>query len=403
MPKFNYVLSTTGGRHEEGVLVASDREAALLKLRKQPKVVLSCDEAGKEKREYFWQKPRFSFEDRMMFTKHLYAMIKAGITITEALQIFIDQTKSKNVKKMFENILSMIKTGQSLSKSLKAYDYIFSNIYINMIATGEESGTLERTLEYLDIQLEKEYDLRKKVKAAFIYPAVILGVTLLMALGIVIFIMPKVTKIFTSFDVDLPLPTRMMIGFSNFITYQWYFAIAGLVVLIVALKFIFKLKVLREGWHKLSLRLPVFGNILVKTNLARFARTMNSLLQSGLAMTKALDIVADMIANSSYKKAILDAKQRVEQGGALGESFLNNETIFPPLMVKMMMVGEKTGGMEESTKHLAELYEKDVDNLTKNLSVLLEPILLVLMGLIVGGLALSIIMPIYQLPNLIQR
>lgn len=405
MAKFNYTISSTGGRHEEGVITAPSREAALQKLRKEHKnrIILSCDEAGKKKIQYFWQKPRLSFEDRMIFTKHLYAMVKAGITITEAIQTFMDQTRRKSTKIMFENILSMTKSGQSLAKSLIPYKEIFTEIYINMIGTGEESGTLEQVLDYLGVQLEKEYDLRKKVKAAFIYPAVILSITLLMALGIVIFIMPKVTKIFTSFDVTLPLPTRALIASSNFLTEQWYFAIAGLVAFVIAMKLIWKFKAVKEGWYRVSLRLPVFGKILVKTNLARFARTMNSLLQSGISMTKSLGIVAESLSNGVYREAVMNAKQRVEQGGNLGDSFAVNERLFPPLMVKIMMVGDKTGSVEDSTKQLAEIYEKDVDNMTKNLSILLEPILLVFMGIVIGGLALSIIMPIYQLPNLIQR
>ena len=304
---------------------------------------------------------------------------------------------------MFESILSMIKSGQSLAKSLKAYNHIFSDVYVNMIATGEESGTLEDILEYLDLQLEKEYDLRKKVKSAFIYPVVILSITMIMALGIVIFIMPKVTRIFTSFDMDLPLLTKMLIVFSNFLTGQWYFALAGLAVVVIFLKFIFKIKIVRRKFHVLTLYIPIFGKILKKTNLARFARTLNSLLQSGVPMTRSLEIVGDMINNDSYKKLVLEARDRIEQGGSLGESFSHSPKLFPPLVVKMLSVGDKSGNVESATQHLAELYEKDVDNITKNLSTLLEPLLLVLMGLVIGGLALSIIMPIYQLPSIIQR
>ncbi len=403
MPKFNCVLSSTGGRHEEGSIIAPSREAALQKLRLEGKIILSCDEDLKKKREYFWQRPRFSFEDKMLFTKHLYAMVRAGITITEAIQLFINETKGKNVKAMFENILNMIKSGQSLSKSLKNYNYIFSDVYVNMVATGEESGTLEQVLMYLGVQLEKEYDLKKKIKAAFIYPVVLLSITVLMALGIVIFIMPKVLKIFSSFDFSLPLPTRILIWITNVMTNQWYFVLGGLVVFIVVIKLISKIKAVREGWHSFSLRIPVFGKILIKANLARIARTLNSLLQSGVPMTKSLTIVGDMVTNNVYKKMIRDASLKVEQGGGLGESFSFNEKFFPPLFVKLLAVGDKTGSVEDSTGQLAEIYEKDVDNMTKNLSVLLEPILLVLMGVVVGGLALSIIMPIYQLPNMIQR
>lgn len=403
MAKFEFVLSTTGGRREEGVLIASTKEAALQKLRQTNKIIISCNESCKKKMTFFWEKPHLSFEDKLMFTKHLHAMIKAGIVITEALQIFIDQTKNKNSREMFETILNMIKSGQTLAKSLANYKDVFSDVYVNMLAAGEESGTLEDTLEYLEIQMEKDYDLRKKLKGALIYPAVIMSITLIMALGIVVFIMPKVTKIFSTFKMKLPFITQMLIDFGDLMTNKYYIAIPGFIAFIIALIFILKLKPVKKFFGRVGLKMPVVGKILIKTNLALFARTLSSLLKSGIAMSKALDIVYSTMSNDLYKNAILDAKQRVEQGGTLADSFEKYPKLFPTLMVKILMVGERTGSLENSTEHMAEMYEKDVDNITKNLSTLLEPILLVFMAMIVGGLALAIITPIYQLPNMIHK
>lgn len=399
MAKFAYILTTNTGKREEGEVIAQSQDLAVRKIQKEGKIILSCTEIIKPKHEWFWEKPRLSFEDKMMFTKHLSAMIKAGITITEAFNIFIEQTGSKGGKKMFENILISIKNGQTLSKSLAQYPKIFSEIYINMIAVGEESGTLEQVLEYLDLQLEKEYDLKKKIKSAFIYPVVILSITLLMALGIVVFIMPKITKIFTTFKVDLPLPTKILIWLTNNIG----LSIGALAGFIAAMIFLFKIKAVKQAWQRFALHLPIFGKILIKTYLARFSRNLHSLLQSGLTMTRAIEVVANTMGSEIYQHTVLEAKQRVEQGGSLGESFSHYPKLFPMIMVKMLMVGEKTGGMEASTGHLAELYERDVDNITKNLSTLLEPLLLVLMATVVGGLAISIILPIYQLPNIISK
>ncbi len=399
MPKFAYVLTSNTGRHEEGEIIAQNQELAIRKLQTEGKIILSCNEITKPKREWFWEKSKLSFEDKMLFTKHLSAMIKAGITISEAFEILIDQSQNKATKKMYENIMTAIKNGQSLSKSLALYKNNFSDIFISMIAVGEEAGTLEQVLEYLDVQMEKDYDLRKKVKGALIYPIAILSITILMALGIVFFIMPKITKIFSTFKVALPLPTRVLIWMSDNIG----ITVGALVGFVLFIFLLFRIKPVKKAWQRFSLKLPVFGKIFTKTYLARFARNLHSLLQSGLAMTRSLEIVADTIGSDSYRKAILDAKERVEQGGSLGESFSYTPDLFPVIMVKMLMVGEKTGGVESSTEHLAELYEKDVDNITKNLSTLLEPLLLIFMAAVVGGLALSIIMPIYQLPNLISR
>lgn len=399
MPKFAYVLSTTGGKKEEGEIIAETREIAIEKLKGEDNIILSCSQIEKSKHEWFWEKPNLSGEDLLMFTSYLSAMITAGITISEAFEIIISQTKEAANKKMFENITTAMRNGQTMSKSLSIYPDVFSEIYINMIGIGEESGTLELALSKLEIQLEKDCDLRKKIKAAFIYPAVILVVTVLMAFGIVVFIMPKVMKIFTTFKVALPLPTRMLIWAAGNI---WL--LVGIIIFtIISIVVLFKFKFIKKLWNRASLHFPLFGNILIKTYLARFSRTINSLLQSGIVMTKALDIAAQTIGSETYKEIIVLSREKVESGGSLSASLENYPKYFPSIMSKMLMVGERTGGMESATAHLASLYEKDVDNITKNLSVLLEPLLLVFMAAIVGGLAISIIMPIYQLPNLISK
>ncbi|MDP2643007.1 MAG: type II secretion system F family protein [Candidatus Peregrinibacteria bacterium] len=399
MPKFEYVLTTNGGKHEDGELFAQDRETAIRKLQTADKIILSCNEITKGKHEWFWEKPSLSSEDLLMFTKYLAAMITAGITIAEAFDIIISQTKDTGSKKMFENITMAMRNGQTMSKSLALYPNVFSEIYVNMIGIGEESGTLEQALNGLEVQLEKDADLRSKIKAAFIYPIIILIVTLLMAFGIVIFIMPKVMKIFTTFKVDLPLPTRMLIWGTNNV----WLILATTIVAIIVIIFLFKFKFIKKLWNKLALHFPIFGNILIKTYLARFSRTIHSLLQSGIVMTKALQIASETIGSETYKDIIIESKQKVEQGGSLSSSLESHPKYFPTIMAKMLMVGEKTGSMEKAVSHLANLYEKEVDNITKNLSVLLEPLLLIFMATIVGGLAISIIMPIYQLPNLISK
>lgn len=402
MARYDYVLTSNSGVRTEGSIDASNLDAAQRKLAKKDKIILSITE-NKHTRSWFWQRPSLSLQDKMLFTKHMATMVKVGITITEGLEILISQTKEKNNKRMYENILEMVQSGQTLSKSLSNYDYIFPEVFINMIATGEQSGTLEQIFEYLDIQLEKEYELRKKVLSAFIYPAVIISVTILVVIGIVLFIMPRITKIFASFDVELPLITRALIIFSDFVTEQPLVAAGAFFVVISFFIFIFKIKILKPFWHRVVLHLPVFGKILIFSNLARFSRTMNSLLQSGVPVTEALDITGNMMTNSVYKKFIYATRDKVEQGANLGESLEGNEKLFPQLATKTLFIGEKTGSLEVTTKRLAELYEHDVDNITKNLSVLLEPLLLVFMAVLVGGVAISIILPIYQLPSLLQK
>lgn len=402
MKKFEYIATDKKGAKKKGTISASSEESAIEKLRENFEVIVSVQEQIKKKLNLF-SKPSLSFEDKMMFTKHMATMIKVGITITEALEIMRSQSDRPNNKKMYETLIEMVRSGQSLANSLNHYPNVFPEIFVNMVATGEESGNLEQVLEYLDIQLEKECEIRKKVISAFIYPAVIVSVTVLMTFGIIVFVMPKITKIFSSFDVVLPLPTRILIGFSTLMTEQTFLAFGIFGAVIAFLIIIFKVKFLKPFWHRVIIYVPVFGKILIYSTLARFSRTLNSLLQSGVPVIKALEITSNMIGNTVYENQIIDAREKVDKGGKLSEALEGNSKIFPPLLTKMLYIGETSGNLETTSEHLAVLYERNVDTMTKNLSVLLEPLLLVFMGVLIGGIAISIILPIYQLPNLIGQ
>ncbi|EKD64176.1 MAG: hypothetical protein ACD_51C00053G0001 [uncultured bacterium] len=402
MRKFNYIVSNADGITEKGYVHAPTEQDAADKLREDGKVIISVIEEASRK-EWFWEKPHLSFVDKMMFVKNLATMMKVGITITEAMDILKTQVNGANNKKMFDNIVAMIRSGQSLSKTLEQYSTVFSDVFVNMVAVGEESGTLERTLEYLEKQLEKDYNIRKRVISAFIYPAFIVSLTLMLTIGIVIFILPKITGIFESFDVTLPLPTRILIGTSSFVTTKPLLTILLIGVFSATVYFLFTSKSIKLIRDTVVLHIPVFGRLMRDMNLARFSRMMNSLLQAGVPITKAISITGKMLTSKPYKDEVERARAMVEKGGTLGEAFSNNEKLFPILLTKLLFIGEKTGSLEATTAHLANMYEKNVTDLTKNLSTLLEPILLVFMGGLVGGVAISIIMPIYQLPNLIGK
>lgn len=400
--RFRYVLRNKIGANRKGVLEAESETDALRRLTEEGNSVLSMREEV-EGWVPFWQKPHLSLEDKLIFTKHLGTMLRAGITITESLQILASQSENLKNREMLESMMGHVRAGQTLSETMKVYPNVFSDLFVNMIETGEKSGTLDQVLDYLDEQLDKEYELHKKVISAFIYPAVIMGVMMILCLGIVFFIMPKISKIFTSFDVRLPLPTRILIGLSTFLTTHPLLSFLITVVVIGLGWFLAVWKRIKTPRDLVILHLPVFGKVLKFSNLARFSRTLFSLLQAGLPVTRALTVIASMLDNQQYKNAVEIAEARVEQGGQLGEAFEGQEKWFPALTVKMLAVGERTGSLETTMKQLASLYERNVDNMTRNLTVLLEPILLVFMGALVGGVSISIILPIYQLPNLISR
>lgn len=402
MPRFVYTLTDKCGKKQEGSISASSKEVALQKLRSDENIILSITEDQKT-RQWTFGRPKMSMDEKLMFVKNLATMIKAGITISESLAILRDQTKKTSHKKMLEDITEMLNSGQSLAKSLKKYDNNFSDIFINMIGTGEESGNLEKVLTYLDLQLEKEYEIKKKVISAMIYPAIIICITLLMAVGIMVFIMPKITKIFKSFKAELPLPTKIIIGMSDVLIKHPIASFLTFVGVVLFFVFIFKIKALKPFWHKILISMPVFGNIFISANIARFSRTMNSLLQASISVPQALRTTGNMLANSLYKNALYEVSEKVERGGRIGENLEQYPKIFPIICTKLIYLGEKTGTLESITEKIAELYERETDTKTKNLSVIIEPLLLVFMAGLVGGMAISIIMPIYQLPNLINK
>lgn len=402
MTQFKYSVIGANNVQEKGAIQAKNKNEAVEALRAQGKKIINLVEV-KPSSFSFLNQPHLSFQEKMMFAKHMSTMIRSGIAISEALGILTEQSKKGPNRTMFNDILQRVNSGQSLSESMREYPKVFSDVFVNMVATGEESGTLDESFEYLDKQLEKEYDLRKKVGSAFIYPAVIVGITLLLVVGIVVFIMPRIINIFSTFDVVLPLPTRIMIGFSSFIVENPLFTLLGVVTFVVGCIFLMKLKKVKAFFARVILYVPIFGKLLRNVNLSRFCQTFHSLLEAGVPITKTLAIVEASLSNEDFKQSVARVKAKVQEGGSLGEAFLPEEKLFPVMFTKMISVGERTGSLGSTVEHLSRLYEKSVDDMTKNLATLLEPILLVFMAGLVGAVAISIILPIYQLPNLIGR
>jgi type IV pilus assembly protein PilC len=404
MKKFHYVVTDSVGKKQKGTLYASTKEAAIEELKGENKVLLTCDEEVAERSFMFgFNKPSFSFEEKMLMAGHMATMLGAGVTLTESLEILIDQTELKQNKLMLEDILHRVNAGQTFADSLSEYPDVFSEIYVNMVAVGEKSGSLVEVLAYLQQQLEKEYELRRKVVGALVYPLVIVSLTVLMVFGIMFFIMPKIMKIFTQFDMDLPLPTKVLMFLTELATGKPLLFFTGLIALLCLAVYLLKARFMKPFWRTILMHAPVFGRLMVDVNMARFSRSLFSLLKAGVAIDKGLEITSKMFSDPLYRDLVLQARDKVQKGAALEEAFKGHEKYFPILAVKMLTVGEKTGNLEQTTEHLAVLYEQNVDNITRNLSVLLEPMLLVFMGVLVGGVAISVILPIYQLPSMIGR
>lgn len=347
---------------------------------------------------------RVSFLDKLLFTKHLAVMVKAGIPLTEALATLVDQTKRNAFKKVLSGVLSDIENGQSLAKSLEKFPKVFDQFYVSLIAIGEESGNLEANLEFLASQLAKDYALRKKIQGAMLYPGVVMAAVFIMGGFIALFVLPKLVDFFSAFDIELPITTKILLFLANTMKDYGILIIGGLVLFLILAISILRLSKVKPWWHKVILKFPLFGQMLAYGQLARFARNLGTLIKSGVPVTKSLETTAATLNNLKFQADLKKINQYLIKGKNIGDALDNKKFAeFPPLVSKMISVGEKTGKLEETLMYLGDFYEDEIDNISKNLSTILEPVLLIVIGLVVGFVALAIISPIYELTGSIRR
>jgi type II secretory pathway component PulF len=335
--------------------------------------------------------------DKLLFAKHLAMMIKAGLPLREGVATIQEQTRSRKFKRTLDNVIKRLDNGESLAQSLTQHGKLFDQLFINMIKVGEESGTLEKNLEYLAEQLEKSYNLKRKVIAAMIYPAVILFSTFILGAALAIFILPKLIPLFKSLRVNLPLSTRILLFVTELIQNYGLFVLLGIAVFLILAFLISRIKIIRLINYKILLRIPIAGTMSKNLNLSLFSRTLGTLIKSGVSIVEALDISANTLTNLVYNKEAKQVSLKVQNGKQISTYLKTKSRLFPATFSRMVKVGEKTGNLEESLLYLADFYEKEVDNTTQKLSTILEPVLLIIIGLIVGFIAISIITPIYQI------
>lgn len=347
---------------------------------------------------------RVSFLEKLLFTKHLAIIIKAGITITEALEILIAQTKSPPFKKILSAVLADIENGQTLTKSLSQHSQVFDQFYLGLIEVGEESGTLEENLEFLAKQLAKDYALQRKIQASMLYPGLVFTAALVMGSFIALFVLPKLVVFFEAFETNLPLTTQVLLFLAKTTKNYGLFIALGFLVMGLVSYAVLQLKFVKPKWHRLILKLPLVGKMLTYAQLARFNFNLGILLKSGVPIAKSLEITSRTLSNLKFKADLLEVSQSLAKGKNIGETLVQKEfPEFPLLVAKMISVGEKTGKLEEVLLYLGDFFEEEIDNLAKNLTTILEPILLIAVGLVVGFVALAIISPIYELTGSIHR
>jgi len=329
----------------------------------------------------------------------LSVMIKAGFSLNKALQVLILQTKNRRFVKVITEIEQDVRKGTAFGDALAKYPDIFSDLFVNMVKVGEASGNIEGNLKLLAVQMKKDHDLRSGIKSAMMYPAVILIAMLAIGTGMMIFVVPNLISVFEELNAELPFATRMVIFISKFLSAQWWLVILVLVFLIIGFRLILRTK---EGIRMLDnmiLKMPIFGNISKEINSARMARTLSSLIESGVSIVKALEVSAGTLTNSLFSESLILASKEVQKGQPLSQSLAASPNLFLPIVTQMIQVGEETGTLGEITKRLAEFYEEEVANVTKGLSTIIEPILMVIIGAAVGFFAISMIQPMYSMMN----
>lgn len=347
---------------------------------------------------------RVKFVDKLVFTKHLATMIKAGISLAEAIDTLKLQTKGTPLGKVLKSVDADIENGETLEKALRKFPKVFDEFYLSMIKIGEKAGTLESNMEFLAEHLNKEAALRKKVKGAMLYPGLVLSAALIMSMFVSLFILPQFVDFFDSFQIELPIATKILLAIANFMQAYGVVFFASLISGIVLTGLVLNSKPVRPTWHKILLKTPLFGKIIKYSQLTNFSRNFGVLLASGITVTESLETTSNTLSNLVYKDKIARLNKSLKAGKNLSEAIEKEMGAeFPVLVSRMIAVGEKTGSLEETLGYLAEFYEEEIDVISKSLTTILEPLLLLGIGLVVGFVALAIITPIYELTGSIQR
>jgi type IV pilus assembly protein PilC len=388
---------TTGGKVE-----AESKEHAAKSLRAKGYVLTSIREDRKvsEKTSGF----SFSFsigksvplKEKMVFARNLSVMISSGLPLSQAVEALAEQTKCKPLKQALSEIRDSVRSGNSLGDSLAKYPHIFNNLFVSMVRVGEVGGSLEEALTIIATQLEKDHALVSKVRGAMLYPAVI--VVAMIGVGIVMltYILPQILGVFEDMEVELPAATKVIIAISDLLRNHAIVVSLGLLGVIFLGYALFKTPSGKRLFSSMLLRMPAIRNIVIKVNCARFARIYSSLLRSGVSVVDALEIIAKTLSNARYRDAILDGGKQVRKGVELSEVVKSYPKLFPVLVYQMFRVGEQTGKSEEVLLKLAIFYEDEVDQITKNLSSIIEPILMLIIGSAVGFFAVAMLQPMYS-------
>jgi len=399
MPVFSYKAKSLDGIVKTGLIEAKDLDELAQLLRGDGLFLAKADtKEGKKNRNISLHilPQKVSIDEKLFLTRNLSVIVSTGLPLVKGFSILAAQSKSNRLKYALNDIAKQVSKGKSLSESFGRFPDVFSELFLGMIEAGEESGTLEDVLKVLSLQLEKEKEIGSKIKKALIYPSILVVAMLLVAIGLSVFVLPKINTFFSGLNADLPITTKMILGSGDFVSTYWPIILTCLTSLIVAFMLAKKTKPGKLAIDTALVKTPYVSSLVKKSNSAAMIRSLSSLLVAGVPLIRTLEITSGTVGNFHFKQAILGAIKGVEKGKKLFVALQPWQDLFPFGALEMIEIGEETGKTSAILKKLAEFYEEEVTNVAESLSSIIEPVLIVVIGIAVGVFAVSIIGPLYS-------
>ena len=403
MPEFKYVIKDKQGKTLTGSIEAPSQDVAASLLRDRASVIMNVTLLKKSSFSFnlmpSLSSVKISIDELAVFSRQLATMVNAGLPLVQGLEVLSEQSEKKTLKMLIAKVKEAVEGGSSLSEALGKYPKAFSNLFINMISAGEASGMLDDILMRMATYFEDTSKLQKKVKAALVYPITIMvavvGITIFMLVSVV----PSFAEIYSGFGAGLPGPTQVLMTVSNIVTKYLFLVLLSMVTLVVGFVMIGKTDKGRNVIDNAILHLPIAGKLIKKVAISRFSRTLSTLTKSGVSILTSLDIVAKTCGNRVIENVIRDVLDNVKGGETIAQP-LSKSPIFPPLVVKMVAVGEQTGSLEEMLIKVADFYDDEVSTTVEALTSLIEPLVIVVLGVVIGGIVLALYLPIFNMANL---
>jgi len=400
MPIFKYIAKELAGKTVNGVLEYSDKSLLIEALRKKDLIIISIEETAKRKPVYAGGSVKL--EEVVIFSRQLATMVDSGIPLVQALDILCEQIEKPVFKSILSKIKDDIETGSSLSDALARHPAVFSTLYVNMVRAGESSGALDDILDRLASYLEKTNTLQRKVKSSLVYPVVVITMAMLITLVMLLKVIPTFKGIFSMLGGELPLPTRILIFVSDTIRQMFIYVASGIAVTVFALKKYARTPQGKENFDRMLLSMPVLGPLFRKVAVAKFTRTFATLVKSGVPILVSLEIVGKTSGNAVIEKAVDSVRSGIKEGENIADP-LAKSGAFPPMVVRMIKVGEQTGELEKMLTKIADFYEDQVDAAVSGLTSLIEPLIIGFLGIVIGGIVIAMFLPVFKLTEIVAR